>query len=56
MSKATIYNWKAKYRGMELNDLKRLKNLEEERRKLKHMYADLALDIKRLKDVLGKKF
>ncbi len=56
VSKATIYNWKAKYGGMELNELKRIKELEEENRKLKHMYADLALDNKMLKDVLGKKF
>ena len=41
---------------MELNDLKRIKELEEENRKLKHMYAELALDNKMLKDVLGKKF
>ena len=41
---------------MELNDLKRVKELEEENRKLKHMYADLALDNKMLKDILGKKF
>lgn len=56
VSKATIYNWKAKYGGMELNDLKRIKELEEENRKLKHMYAELALDNKMLKEVLGKKF
>lgn len=56
VSKATIYNWKAKYGGMQLNELKRIKELEEENRKLKHMYAELALDNKMLKDVLGKKF
>ena len=56
VSKATIYNWKAKYGGMEMNELKRMKELEEENRKLKHMYADLALDNKMLKEVLGKKF
>jgi putative transposase len=39
-----------------MNELKRVKELEEENRKLKHMYADLALDNKMLKDVLGKKF
>lgn len=54
--KATIYNWKAKYGGMEMSELKRVKELEEENRKLKQMYADLALDNKMLKDVLGKKF
>ncbi len=41
---------------MQMNELKRVKELEEENRKLKHMYADLALDNKMLKDVLGKKF
>lgn len=56
ISKATLYNWKAKYGGMQLNELKRIKELEEENRKLKAMYADLALDNKMLKDVLGKKF
>lgn len=56
ISKATIYNWKAKYGGMEMNELKRIKELEEENRKLKQMYADLALDNKMLKDVLGKKY
>lgn len=56
VSKATIYNWKAKYGGMEMNELKKYKDLEEENRKLKQMYADLALDNKMLKDVLGKKF
>jgi putative transposase len=56
VSKATIYNWKAKYGGMEMSELKRTKELEEENRKLKQMYADLALDNKMLKDILGKKF
>lgn len=54
--KATFYNWKKKYSGMDSQDLKRLKELEEENRKLKHMYAELALDHKMLKDVLSKKF
>ncbi|QOI98563.1 MAG: transposase [Flammeovirgaceae bacterium] len=56
ISKTTIYNWKAKYGGMEMSELKRVKELEEENRKLKQMYADLALDNKMLKDVLGKKY
>jgi putative transposase len=56
VSKATIYNWKAKYGGMEMNELKRFKELEEENRKLKQMYADLALDNRMLKDIIGKKF
>lgn len=56
VSKATIYNWKAKYGGMEMNELKKYKELEEENRKLKQMYTDLALDNRMLKDILGKKF
>jgi putative transposase len=54
--KGTFYNWRKKYGGMEVNELKRLKDLEEENRRLKQMYADLALDHKILKDVLEKKF
>lgn len=54
--KATFYAWRKKYSGMETQDLKRLKELEEENRRLKHMYADLALDNKVLKDILSKKW
>jgi putative transposase len=54
--KATFYNWNKKYGGMEHQDLKRLKELEEENRRLKKMYAELAMDNMVLKDVLGKKF
>ena len=46
----------AQFAGELTNELKRVKELEEENRKLKQMYADLALDNKMLKDVLGKKF
>ncbi|EOR95351.1 Mobile element protein [Arcticibacter svalbardensis MN12-7] len=53
---ATFYNWKNKYSGMDSQELRRLKELEEENRKLKHMYAELALDHKVLKDILSKKF
>jgi len=52
----TFYNWKKKYSGMDSLELRRLKELEEENRKLKQMYADLALDNKMLKDVLSKKW
>lgn len=55
ISKATLYNWKSKYSGMDISQVKRLKELEEENRKLKQMYADLALDNKILKDVIEKK-
>lgn len=54
--KSTFYNWKKKYGGLEVHELKRLKELEEENRRLKQMYADLALDHKILKDVIEKKF
>ncbi len=56
ISKATFYNWRKKYSGMESSDLKRLKDLEEENRKLKQMFADISLDNVMLKDLLGKKF
>jgi putative transposase len=52
----TFYNWKKRYSRMEGELLRRLKELEEENRKLKGMYADLALDNKMLKDVLSKKW
>ena len=45
-----------KYGGMEIAHMKRLKELEEENRKLKAMYADVSLDVRMLKDVLSKKF
>jgi putative transposase len=52
----TFYRWRKKYAGMDSKQLSRLKELEEENRKLKQMYADLALDNKMLKDVLSKKW
>ena len=55
ISRATLYNWKSKYSGMDVSQVRRLKELEEENRKLKQMYADLALDNKILKDVIEKK-
>jgi len=56
MSDATYYNWKSKYSGMTVSDLKRLKALEEENRRLKQIVADQALDIRALKDLLSKNF
>jgi putative transposase len=53
---ATYYNWKAKYSGLTVSELKRLKALEEENRKLKQIVADQALDIRALKDLLSKNF
>ena len=55
ISDATYYNWKTKYGGMEASDVKRLKDLEEENRRLKHMYADLSLEHTILKDIVEKK-
>ena len=56
MSDATYYNWKSKYSGMTVSDLKRLKSLEEENRRLKQIVAEQALDIRALKDLLAKNF
>jgi len=55
VSRATLYNWKSRYSVMEVSQITRLKELEEENRRLKQMYADLALDNKILKDVIEKK-
>ena len=55
ISDATYYNRKSKYGSMQATDLKKLKALEEENRRLKQMYADLSLDHKILKDVVEKK-
>lgn len=55
VSNATYYNWKAKYGGMEASDVKKLKDLESENRRLKQMYANLSLENEALKDILGKK-
>jgi putative transposase len=49
MSDATYYNWKAKYAGMAASDVKRLKQLEDENSRLKHLVADLTLDNRRSK-------
>jgi len=56
ISDATYYNWRAKYHGMEVNEVKRLKQLEDENRKLKQLVADQALDIQSLKYVISKKY
>jgi putative transposase len=56
MSDATYYNWKAKYSGMTASDLKRLKLLEAENRRLKQIVGEQALDIRALKDLLSKNF
>ena len=56
ITETTFYRWKAKYGGMDVSEAKRLRALEEENRRLKHMVADLSLDIQALKAVLGKEW
>ena len=52
----TIYKWRSKYGGMELSDMRKLKELEDENRKLKQMYANLSLENHVLKDLIEKNF
>ena len=54
VSEATFYRWKKKFAGMGVAELRRLKQLEEENRKLKQLVADLSLDKRMLQDVLSK--
>ena len=56
ISNATYYNWKAKYAGMTVSDVRRLKSLEAENRRLKQMVAEQALDNRTLKELLAKNF
>jgi putative transposase len=56
VSEATIYNWKAKYGGLEVSEAKRLRSLEDENAKLKRLLADTMLDNAALKDLLAKKW
>jgi putative transposase len=55
ISRATYFNWKSKYAGATVADLRRMKELEAENAKLKRMYADLALENAAIKDVLSRK-
>jgi putative transposase len=55
VSEQTFYRWKKQYGGMDINEIRRLKQLEEENRRLKQLVADLTLDKQILKDVLSKK-
>ena len=54
-SQSAFYKWKAKYSGMDTRALRRMKELEEENRRLKQMYADLSLEHQALKDIVQKK-
>jgi putative transposase len=55
ISKPTFYSWKAKYGGLDVDEARRLRQLEDENRRLKHLVADLTLDNQALRAVLGKK-
>jgi putative transposase len=56
ISEQTFHRWKAKFGGMEVTDARRLKQLEDENRRLKHLVADLTLDNQALKAVAAKKW
>jgi len=56
MSAAAYYNWKAKYAGLTVSELERLKALEEENRRLKQIVGEQALDIRALKELLSKNY
>jgi len=54
ISETTFYKWKDKYGGLTVSEMRRLRALEEENRRLKHIVADLTLDIRALKDITSK--
>jgi putative transposase len=56
ISTGTFYNWRSKYVGLEVNEAKRLRELEAENNKLKKMLADKMLEVEAMKDVLSKKW
>ena len=56
VSEATLYNWKAKYGGMDVSEAKRLKQLEDENAKLKRLLAEQMLDAAALRELLSKKW
>lgn len=56
ISEQTFHRWRAKFGGMEINDARRLKQLEDENRRLKHLVADLTLDNQALKAIAAKKW
>ena len=56
ISEATFYNWKKKFGGMGVTELRRLRQLEEENQRLKRLVADLSLDKEMLQEVIKKKF
>jgi len=56
ISSATFYKWRAKFGGMDVSMMSRLKELEEENRRLKKMYAESKMDAEVLREALGKKW
>ena len=56
VSEQTVYRWRSKYGGMEVSEVRRAKELEEENRRLRKIVAQQAMDIDALKDVLSKKW
>ena len=56
ISVGTFYNWRSKYAGLEVNEAKRLKELEAENNRLKKMLADKMIEVEAMKDVLSKKW
>lgn len=56
VSEQTVYRWRSKYGGLEVAELRRLKELEEENGRLKHIVADQAVDIQLLKEINAKKW
>ena len=56
ITETTLYRWKKKYGGMQVNDARRLRALEDENRQLKRIVADQALNLQVVKDLLGKKW
>jgi putative transposase len=56
VSEATIYNWKAKFGGMEVSEAKRLRQLEDENAKLKKLLAEQMLDVAAMRELLSKKW
>lgn len=55
ISRATYFNWRSKYSGVTVSELRRMKELEAENAKLKRLYAELALENAAIKDVLSRK-
>lgn len=56
VTETTLYRWRAKYGGLQVDEAKRLKQLEDENRRLKRLVADLSLDNAMLKDIVGRKW